>query len=147
MLGRSVAAGAAIAISGMLLLRGENPAKTAVFTAAQAEAGRTAYLSSCVNCHGETLIPRAGSAYMGQEIPPLAGSTFLAKWGPRMTDEFARRIKVATGGFPPTGMNEKTHVELAAYILKVNGARAGTQELTASTAVVIGKATATSESH
>ena len=119
-----------------LLLPAQQPTP-AVFTAAQAEAGRTAYLSSCAACHTETLIPSAGAKYMGQEIPPLAGANFMAKWGTQTTGDLSRRIKVAIGGFPPKETNEKTYLDLAAYVLQVNGARPGSQELTAATAVIV----------
>jgi cytochrome c len=124
-----------------LLLIAQPGAQPEVFTPAQAASGRTAYMSSCVNCHGETLIPAAGAQYMGQEIPPLAGAGFMTQWGARTTSELSRRIRVAMGGFPPKDRGEKTYLDLAAYVLQVNGARAGTVELTAGTAVVIEKTT------
>ena len=54
---------------------------TAVFTAAQASAGRAAYATSCISCHTESLIPPAGAKHGSQEIPPLAGPVFLSTLG------------------------------------------------------------------
>jgi len=116
------------------------PAPT-VFTAAQAEAGKAAYLDTCVTCHGESLIPAAGAMYGKQLIPPLAWKDFLATWGPQTTGDLSRRVKVAIGGFPPKGSDEQTHLILTAYILQVSGARSGDRPLTNDSAVPIDKAT------
>jgi mono/diheme cytochrome c family protein len=120
----------------MSVLPAQQPAP-AVYTADQAAAGRTAYLSSCVKCHTESLIPASGAKHLGQEIPPLAGSAFMSRWGEQTTSDLAIRIRTAIGGFPPKDRDEKTYLNLAAYVLQVNGARPGSQELTPATAVVI----------
>ncbi len=74
----------------------------------------------------------------GGRVPPLAGEKFVAIWGPRSTKDLTQRIKEATlGGFPPQGANEQTVFDLAAYVLQANGARAGSQALTADTAVPV----------
>ncbi|HVW83148.1 MAG TPA: hypothetical protein VHB50_00630, partial [Bryobacteraceae bacterium] len=85
----------ALAGCGVVVLAGQQPATRAVYTAAQADAGRTAYRSSCVKCHGEDLIPPAGAQYMGQTIPPLAGPKFLSRWNGQATSDLAIRIKTA----------------------------------------------------
>ena len=137
---------------GLLVLTGQqSPTSPAVYTAAQADAGRTAYDSSCRKFHTETLIGRDGTGeipdflqpYAGK-IPPLTGANsaftpFLTKWGPQKTDVLYRRIREAAGGFPPPGrkLDEELCLQLTAYVLQVNGARAGTQPLTAATAVEI----------
>jgi len=139
---RALVAGLVVCVA----LSGQDVARPAVFTAAQAAEGRTAYQSTCINCHGETLIPQAGAQYMGQDIPPLAGASFLSRWGARKTDELADRIRVAISGFPPKGSGEKTHLDLAAYVLQVNGAQSGAQELTAATSVLIQTTTGSKES-
>jgi hypothetical protein len=46
---------------------------------------------------------------------------------------------VAIGGFPPKGADATTHLILTAYVLEMNGARAGSQELTDATAVPVAK--------
>jgi polar amino acid transport system substrate-binding protein len=142
-----LATATAVAGCGVIVLAGQTPSPPAVYTTAQAEAGKTAYQSSCMACHTDTLIPAAGAKYMGQEIPPLAGANFMAKWGPQTTSDLSSRIKVAIGGFPPKNLTEKTYLELAAYVLQVSGAQAGTQELTAATAVVIETATVAREAN
>ena len=130
-----------------------------VFTGAQAAAGKAAYLSSCVRCHTETLVGHDGTGEISEflrpykgKIPPLAGSNaaypaFLSKWGPQSTQDLAIRILDASRGFPPPGrkVDEQLSLELAAYILQINGAQSGTQPLTSRTAVEIRKITARTE--
>lgn len=145
MIQKLLMAAAGVSASAFLMLNGQQASPPAVYTAAQAAAGRTAYESSCVNCHTGTLIPKAGAQYMGQQIPPLAGTDFMAWWGGQTTSDLSSRIKVAIGGFPPKDLDEKTYLNLAAYVLEVNGARPGAQELTGTTAVVIQTTTAASE--
>ena len=135
---------AAMLASGFLALTGQEKAPPAVFTDSQASAGRSAYLSTCVKCHTESMIPAADAMYMGQTIPPLAGPAFMARWGGQSTTDLAIRIQTAIGGFPPKDLDEQTYLKLTAYVLQVNGARAGTQELTKSTGVVVRTVTASS---
>jgi hypothetical protein len=129
--------------SGLLAMMAQPAAPPEVFTAAQAAAGRAAYRNACEKCHTETLVGRDGSgeipeflkAYNGK-IPPLA-PPFLAQWGAKTTKDLSQRIQVAIGGFPPEGRDAETYLNLTAYVLEMNGARPGSQPLTASTAVVI----------
>jgi mono/diheme cytochrome c family protein len=142
-------AATAVAGFGCLVLTGQQTAPPTVYTAAQAVAGRTAYQSSCAKCHTDTLIGRDGTGEIpefllpyGGKIPPLAGANsafapFMTKWGPRTTKDLSSRIKEAIGGFPPQDLDEKTYLNLTAYVLQANGARPGTQALTAATAVEI----------
>src|SRR3954467_15211971 len=89
---------AAIALSSITLLVAQ-PKSDGVFTAAQAEAGRTAVESTCARCHTSSLLGRKGVAGelppvdslpkpwqdflrpYGGAVPPLAGPEFLEKWG------------------------------------------------------------------
>jgi hypothetical protein len=70
-------------------------------------------------------------------VPPLAGSDFMAAWGARTTGELSRRVREAVGGFPPEGSDKETYLNLTAYFLQANGARPGTQPLTATKSVEI----------
>ena len=126
-----------------------------VYTATQAAAGRAAYRSTCGKCHRESLQGRTGVSgelptvdslppdmqevvrAAGGQVPPLAGADFMAIWGARTTQELSARVKLAVGGFRPPASDKDTYLDLTAYFLQVNGARAGTQVLTARTAVEI----------
>jgi cytochrome c553 len=55
---------------GRLMLTGQEAAKPSVFTAAQAEAGRTSYENSCGKCHAYSLLGRTGQE---GELPPVSG--------------------------------------------------------------------------
>jgi hypothetical protein len=134
-----------------MLLLAESPAQT-VFTAVQAEAGRDAYLSTCVKCHTTTLGGRKGGPNelppldaippdykktvdnYGGQVPPLTGPEFLAKW--KTTQGLANRIQEAVGGFPPDSAAE-TYLNITAYVLQVNGAKAGNSPLTAETVAAL----------
>jgi S-disulfanyl-L-cysteine oxidoreductase SoxD len=141
----------AVASCGFFILMAQQSGPTGVFTAAQAAAGRAAYESSCNRCHTDTLIGRDGTGeipeiaqpYKGK-IPPLAGANaafppFMTKWGPRTTSALFKRISEAVPAFPPPGraINEELGLDITAYVLQVNGARPGTQPLTATTEVEI----------
>jgi mono/diheme cytochrome c family protein len=133
--------------SGFLSLAGQSGAPAAVFTEAQAAAGRAAYESVCVNCHTQALTGRKGDPgelpalsslaetfrngiqQAGGKIPPLAGDAFAKRWGPQTTQALSTRIATAIAGFPPAGLDDNTANNLAAYFLQVSGARAGRQEL------------------
>ena len=140
------------ATAGFFVMTAQNAAPApAVYTAAQAAAGRAAYQSSCAKCHTGALTGRDGTGEIpefvrvyGGKIPPLAGANpafapFLTKWGARTTKDLYTRIQEAVGGFPPPDrrLDEELFLNLTAYVLQVNGARPGTQALTAATAVEI----------
>jgi hypothetical protein len=147
----------AIALMGSeLLATAQQPATPAVFSAAQAEAGRTAYENSCGKCHTYTLLGRKGEngelppvaslsapyrKFIGtpNRVPPLAGKVFLSRWGQKTAAELIARFQVTANDpfFQFEGMDEDTTVNITAYVLQTNGAKAGTQPLTRTTSVVV----------
>ena len=145
-----------VLVSGRLTLTAQETAKPAVFTSAQAEAGRTAYASSCGKCHTYSLLGRSGQegelppvsglpeAYQdfirkSGRVPPLAGKAFLSRWGQRTAGELIARFQITASDpfFQFEGMDDDTVVKITAYVLKMNGAKPGTQPLTRTTNVVI----------
>jgi mono/diheme cytochrome c family protein len=142
---------AAMACGGLFVVTGQPAAPPALYTEAQAAAGKAAYLSSCAKCHTDTLVGHDGTgeipeflrSYAGK-IPPLAGANsafppFLTKWGPETAKALYVRIKSAAGAFPPPGrrLDDELYLDLAAYVLQANGARPGTKPLTTDTSVEI----------
>jgi len=151
--------------SGLFLLTAQQPATTTgatspsgVFTSAQAEAGRAAYESTCGKCHTPTLLGRKGDPselpplsslsasyreFIGPRgyVAPLAGKDFLDRWGSTRVAELIARFGQTVPAFPPEGMNDETTVNITAYVLQVNGAKAGTQPLTRSTGVLVSSIT------
>jgi mono/diheme cytochrome c family protein len=139
----------AVAGCGFFILTGQQAEPPAVYTVAQAEVGRAAYQSSCAKCHTDKLTGRKGEpgelpplsslagddlkmvTTYGGKVPPLAGAGFMAKWGARTTMDLSSRV-----GEAPAPAKEM-YLNLTAYFLRANGARPGTQPLTADTAVEI----------
>ena len=100
------------------------------FTEAQAGAGQTAYAQSCASCHANSL---AGNG----EAPALTGTAFIDTWGRRTTQELYNEIRAAMPPDNPNGLSADTYASIVAFLLKANGAQAGTSPLTAGTAVTI----------
>src|SRR5579863_7104813 len=113
-----------------LILTAQQPTATGPYTQAQANAGRTAYQANCAGCHGADLGGR-------NDASQLAGSLFMGSWGGRTTRDL---VGFMQGAMPPGnagGLGEATYLNIAAFILDSNGARPGTQSLTAATTVGI----------
>ena len=103
---------------------------TPVFTRQQADAGRAAYAKNCASCHMPDL---SGNA----EIPPLAGETFVGTWRNRTTKELRDYMSAAMPYGGPS-LEAESYTVITAYILSANGAAAGEEKLSESTAVAIG---------
>ena len=126
---RSSAASLALCVASRLAA-GQQPSGAPVFTAAQVDAGRTAYEASCASCHVADLGGR-------NEAPQLAGADFMNVWRTQGVDALFGFIRST---MPPGGarLSDDQYLAIVAYILQSNGAAAGAQPLTAATAVPIG---------
>jgi hypothetical protein len=146
----------ALLVSGLLSLTGQQPPTPAVFTPAQAEAGRTAYENSCGKCHTYTLLGRKGEdgelppvaslsasyqKFIGtpNHVPPLAGKVFLSRWGEKTAAALIARFQVTASDpfFQFEGMTDDAVVNITAYVLQMNGAKPGAQSLTRKTIAVV----------
>jgi alcohol dehydrogenase (cytochrome c) len=109
------------------------PAATSVFTAEQAAGGGAVYAASCASCHMADLAGR-------NEAPQLAGNNFRNTWRNRSTKDLFEFIQST---MPPTGetLAPAQFIAVTAFILQANGAAAGTQAFTPTTAVAIGTVT------
>jgi mono/diheme cytochrome c family protein len=88
-------------------------ARNGVYTAEQAQQGKTIYQNQCGMCHGDAL---EGS---GQNSP-LAGAVFLNNWtGQTVADLFMKTIVMMPSGEPGT-LTPKDTAEVIAYILSAN---------------------------
>jgi alcohol dehydrogenase (cytochrome c) len=106
------------------------PANPGPFTEAQAEAGQAAYAQNCARCHD------SGDA------PPLVGPGFLNGWKSRTTKDLFVRIKDTMPLDNPGVLSSDTVASISAYLLKSNGAAAGTAAFTPATAVAVNTITA-----
>ena len=98
------------------------------YTSVEAAAGRAIYATSCASCHAADL--------SGREGPQLAGVNFLAQWGDRTAGELISYISLT---MPPGGaaLQGDAYLNLAAFLLDANSARAGNQALTPASKVTI----------
>ena len=104
--------------------------QTATYTEQQAVAGQAAYAQSCGGCHGKTL---SG----GGEAPPLAGTPFMDTWGPHTTQELFTRIRASMPPENPNGLTADAYASIVAFLLKANGAQAGSSAFAPETSVRI----------
>jgi hypothetical protein len=146
--------------SGLLVLTAQQPTTSHVFTAAQAEAGRLAYERTCGKCHTNTLTGRKGDPgelpplsslsasyqkFIGPRgfVAPLAGKVFIDRWGGKTAAQLIARFQETVDDpyFQFEDMNDETTVNITAYVLQVNGAKAGTEPLTRTTSVIVSSIT------
>jgi len=142
------------------VLTAQQPTSNGIFTSAQAEAGREAYERTCGKCHTTTLLGRKGDP---GELPPLsslspsyqkfigprgfvaalAGRVFLDRWGAKTAAQLIARFQETVDDpyFQFEDMNAETTVNITAYVLQVNGAKAGSEPLTRMTGVVVNSVT------
>ena len=101
----------------------------ATFTADQAAEGKAVYGQQCGSCHGKNL---SGSEF----ATPLNGNAFSLNWGGKPAGELFTFIRTR---MPPTAVGSLTPqatAGLLAYLLQVNGAKAGAAPLAADATVL-----------
>src|SRR5438034_2214345 len=94
------------------------PIAAGVYTAAQAQAGLTAYRQNCAGCH---LADFRGSG----DAPAVAGPDFIAKWGPRAVNDLFTYLVQSMPPTSPGSLGESGTLDVTAYLLQINGAPAG----------------------
>ena len=100
------------------------------FNQAQSRAGRALYVANCAACHGPQL-QGAG------EAPSLAGSTFIAAWGNRSTEELYNLVKASMPYGNGNSLDPDTYRRIVAYVLSANGAKPGAKAFTGAETVKI----------
>jgi hypothetical protein len=74
----------------------------------------------------------------GGRVPPLAGKVFLQHWGSKTAAQLVARFQEARFSFDEVGLTDDEEiVHITAYVLQVNGAKAGNQALTRTATAVI----------
>jgi mono/diheme cytochrome c family protein len=121
---RHVLAGVAASLIGMAApTRAQPPSQPLSFTAAQAASGEGEYKTSCMDCHG----PHLDDGEFGG--PPLKGTAFTAKWFKLPASGLVGYIRTAMPPDAPGRLPLGTYVEIAAYILSVNGLAPGPKDM------------------
>lgn len=87
--------------------------KSDVYTAAQANLGKSLYEKECASCHGAKL------EGMGQN-PALAGSDFLDRWQGQTLDDLYQIIQGTMPATKPGSLTPDQSVQVIAYILQAN---------------------------
>src|SRR6266851_4350146 len=123
----------AVAVIGIsvAVTAAQQSARTGPFTAEQVASGRALYQSTCSTCH----LPDMKGTF---EAPPLSGANFMNMWRNRPTSDLFSRIRNTMPITNPGSLSDQDAANLVAFILQANGAKAGTQPLTAETLVPIG---------
>ena len=150
----------AMLCSVVMVVSGQQSDGGGIFTSAQAAAGRVAYEKTCGRCHTLTLMGRQGKPeehpaisslseadqqfiknYSGR-VPPLAGEVFLQRWGSKTAAQLVARFQEAKFSFEEAGLtDDESIVDITAYVLQVNGAKAGSQRLTRTTDAIVSSTT------
>src|SRR5580692_11501008 len=109
--------------------RGAAPPAEALFTSAQAVAGKTAYERNCANCHG-------ASVDDGTAAPPLRGAAFLGKYAGKPAAELFTYVstKMPPGG--PGSLGGAEYARIIAYVLQQNGFATGRKEFSSDAAAL-----------
>ncbi|HEY4342115.1 MAG TPA: PQQ-binding-like beta-propeller repeat protein [Steroidobacteraceae bacterium] len=92
------------------------------YTTQQSEAGRTAYLASCVMCHGAHL----SDGPLGK---PLKGPVFMQKFGGRSVRDLYELTRTTMPTTKPGSLDSATYAALVAFMLKENAIVAGRDPL------------------
>lgn len=90
----------------------------ALYTAAQAEAGKTIFEGLCAKCHLPDLSGK-------DDAPPLSGKYFASSWGGHKVSELFDFVKSNMPFDAPGTLDEQTYLNAVAYILSRNGVPAG----------------------
>lgn len=109
-------------------------AQTGAFTEPQAAAGLASYRLHCASCHQRDL---SGL----NESRPLVGPAFMTIWRERTAGQLIAYLGAAMPLPPgvPGSLGQQSYVNLAAFMLRANGAEPGNEPLTAASTVVIGE--------
>jgi len=93
-----------------------------VFTASQAQRGKTDYEKNCSNCHNSDM---AGSV----RAPSVRGERFMQTWQNNGLDVLFVKLRDSMPATYPDAVTEEVKIDILAYLLQQNGFPAGPQEL------------------
>jgi len=111
---------------------GQEPKRTVwdgVYTATQAERGRSAYMQSCASCHADDLRGRSTA-------PSLIEESFLFLWSDMSLGDLFERTRMLMPSDRPGSLAADTYADIIAFIAQKNGFPAGSSELGTDVAVL-----------
>ena len=98
-----------------------------VYNDAQANRGKQAYIGLCAECHQEGL--------QGADLAPaLKGEEFILRWAGQSVFDVTTMITARMPVESPGSLTRQETADIFAYILQVNRAQAGSDELSADAA-------------
>jgi cytochrome c len=100
-----------------------------IFSHAQAQRGKVQYYARCAICHGQDL---KGDI----ESPALTGRRFDADWVGKTVGERFQRIRATMPLEFPSTLDERTTLDILAFIFEFNGYPSGEQDLPGDIAVL-----------
>jgi cytochrome c5 len=83
-----------------------------VYSANQAERGRTAYDRHCASCHGNALT--------GGSTPPLLGDAFMRNWSEGTLFDLFDKIRSTMPPNMGRDLNNDAYIDIVAYVLQQN---------------------------
>ena len=96
--------------------RGAVPPAEALFTSAQAVAGRASYQRNCASCHGANVDD-------GNTAPPLRGAAFLGKYAGKPAADLFTYVSTKMPPGNPGSLGGAEVAQIIAYVLQQNGIR------------------------
>jgi mono/diheme cytochrome c family protein len=116
---------AALALAAATVTAQQRPknARDGVYSADQAQRGKSGYEGVCARCHG---VPLTGSQGNG---PTLKGSAFLAHWDKDTLGGLYTKIRDTMPAGSPGTLTDEVKLQILAYVLQQNGFSAGKTDL------------------
>src|SRR5215469_13914390 len=108
---------------------GAVPPGEALFTSAQAVAGKTAYARNCANCHG-------ASVDDGNSAPPLRGAAFLGKYAGKPAADLFTYVSTKMPPGNPGSLGGAEYARIIAWVLQQNGYATGRKEFASEAAAL-----------
>jgi mono/diheme cytochrome c family protein len=94
-----------------------------VYTAEQAARGKKLYAENCADCHGDDLKTE------DDKVKVIAGEAFLKRWDGKTLGKLIDNTKRSMPPDTPNSLSRPDTAALIAYVLSVNGVRAGKTEI------------------
>jgi quinoprotein glucose dehydrogenase len=92
-----------------------------VYSAAQAERGRTVFMTACIRCHGADLA--------GTTAPSLKGERFMNAWGGESVSRLFEKIRDTMPPNVGTSLDTSAKLDIVAFILQSNGYPSAARDL------------------